>query len=174
MIKSNQKYTSKNTSINKKNTPSIFREVKSKSKWIKGSTNLDLGGGRYDILTHRLNEEFSIRNLIYDPYNRSKEHNDSILSILKSEKADTSTISNVLNVIKEEKERINLLKNAFFNIKDSGTLYITVYEGNRTGVGKLVRNDQFQLNKKTSEYLDEIKKVFPKVEIKGKLIICKK
>ena len=174
MIKSNQEYSSKNTSINKNKVPKIYKEVEKHHGWTKGSLNLDIGGGKYDTLSDILKKNDDVTNLIYDPFNRSEYHNVNIINHLYESKADTVTISNVLNVIKEKKERINILHNAFNNLKENGVLYITVYEGNCSGIGKNTRKDQFQLNHKSSWYLDEVRTVFPSANIKGKLIFAKK
>lgn len=174
MIKSKQKYTSQKTSINKTKTPAIFKEVEKKKGWNKGSTNLDLGGGKYDTLSDKLLECYGIENFIYDPFNRSESHNENTLKTINSKSPDTVTISNVLNVIKEKDERLNILRNAYNYMSNNSTLFITVYEGNGSSKGSVVRDDQYQLNLKTKEYKKEISEVFPFVEIKGKLIICKK
>lgn len=174
MIKTEQKLSSKNTSINKNQAPIIVKEVAKRVGWIPGSKNLDLGGGRYDILTEKLHDEHSVTNLIYDPFNRSEEHNKQILQSLEEEKADTVTISNVLNVVQEIDERINIIKNAHNYLKDGGSAFITVYEGNKSNIGKETKKDQFQLNKPMQDYIEEVSQVFEHAEIKGKLIICKK
>jgi ribosomal protein RSM22 (predicted rRNA methylase) len=174
MIKSKQKYTSKNTSINKTKKPRIFNDVKNKSEWRFNTINLDIGGGKYDTLTEALFEEYSIKSYVYDPFNRTEEHNKDVLTKISDTKSDTVTISNVLNVIKEKSERLNLLFNAFHNMKENGTLYITIYEGDSSGIEKIVRSDQFQLNRKTIDYIAELNEVFANVVIKGKLLICRK
>lgn len=174
MIESKQKYTSKNTSINISKTPRIFNEVKQKSQWIKNTINLDLGGGKYDTLTDALFGEYAIESYVYDPFNRNDQHNEKVIEKINNQKSDTVTISNVLNVIQEKSERLNLIANAYRYMKNNGILYITVYEGNSSGQGKVVRSDQFQLNRKTKDYIEEVKEIFPNVVIKGKLLICSK
>ena len=98
---SNQEYTSHRTSINSSKLPAIFKLVKFRPKTV----NLDYGGGRFDNATNWLCE-LDVTNLIYDPFNRSAEHNSFVLSeIKKNGGADTATLSNVLNVVKEEKQQ---------------------------------------------------------------------
>lgn len=170
----NQKITSKNTSINKNRLPVLFSLVNKRKLWVKDSVNLDIGGGRFDIATIFLRDEFCISNMIFDPFNRSKEHNELIIDWLQNNKVDTITASNVLCVIQENEEKIKLLQRAFFALKQDGFLFITVYEGDCSGVGKKTGQDQWQENKKTSEYLNLVKEVFPYCELSGKLIIAQK
>ena len=81
-------------------------------------------------------EDFTedVTNLVYDPHNRTKEHNNStIKQIRKNGGADSATLSNVLNVIKEPEIRLEVLNNIKSLLKPGANLYITVYEG--TGKG---------------------------------------
>ena len=135
--------------------------------------NLDYGGGKFDNATEYL-AEMNVTNLVYDPFNRSADHNKMVLSEIRSNGgADTATCSNVLNVIKEPEARINVLKNIAKLIKSSGTVYITVYEGSGSNEGAPTKSG-YQLNRKTADYLEEIESVFSDVKRRGKLIVCKK
>lgn len=164
-----QEYTSEKTSINTSKVPAIFKLIKT---WKPGTINLDYGGGRFDIATDYLYDEYDVTNLIYDPFNRSSKHNSYVLTTLHNNGgADTATCSNVLNVIKEYDVRINVLENISKLLKPNGTLYITVYEGGKDQV-EGPTGSGYQLARKTAEYLDEIKEVFPDATRKGKLIIC--
>lgn len=166
-----QKYTSKKTSINKSKPPRVYSEVLKRDVWKFNSTNLDIGGGAFDSLSHALSKH-EVLNLIYDPYNRSKEHNEAVLRVAVD--VDSVTISNVLNVIKEKDVRLSVLSMAKNRLKSDGKLYITVYEGDKSGNGKQTGLDQWQNNMKTIQYLDEVKQVFPFVEKRGYLIIATK
>lgn len=164
-----QKYPSAATSINSSKLPALFNMVDFK----EGSINLDYGGGRFDNVAEYLEKEYGATNLVYDKYNRSAEHNRSVLEqVRKHGGADTVTLSNVLNVIAEESERLAVLRNCKRYLKASGTCYITVYEGNGSGEGKETKAG-YQLNRKTKDYEGEIKKVFSNVTRRGKLFICK-
>lgn len=135
--------------------------------------NLDYGGGRFDNATEFLAEQ-NVKNLVYDPYNRSAEHNKSVLAEIRERGgADTVTCSNVLNVIKEENVRNEVIRNIYKLLKNGGVAYFTVYEGSGSGEGRPT-SAGFQLNRKTSQYLDEIQAVFRTVQRKGKLIIAMK
>jgi hypothetical protein len=83
------------------------------------------------------------------------------------------TISNVLNVIDTELGRAQVLENAVDAVKPNGTVYITVYEGDGSGVSRSTGKDQFQLNKSTKDYISEVKKYFKDVTVRNKVIIAK-
>lgn len=164
-----QKYSSAATSINSSKLPALFSMV----KFEEGSINLDYGGGRFDNVAEYLEDKYGATNLVYDKYNRTAEHNRDVLNqIRKNGGADTVTCSNVLNVIAEESERLAVLRNCKRYLKPGGTVYVTVYEGNGSGEGAPTKSG-YQLNRKTKDYEEEIKKVFSSVTRKGKLFICK-
>jgi hypothetical protein len=133
-----------------------------------GNICLDLGGGKYDKNTNFFNAK-GIFNYVYDLYNRSQEHNEDTLKSIKNG-ADFTIISNVLNVIKEESEQIKLLE--FAKQHTNGCIYISVYEGNKSGIGKMSKEDCFQHNKRTTEYMKIVQSVFKNVTIKYGIIIA--
>ena len=95
---SDQKYSSANTSINSSKLPTIFSLVDFKPNTI----NLDYGGGKFDNAVEFLAQK-DVKNLIFDPYNRSSAHNQEVLKEIRDNGgADTATLSNVLNVIQEK------------------------------------------------------------------------
>lgn len=162
-----QEFTSAKTSINKNKVPALFKLAVFKPDTV----NLDYGGGKFDTATEYL-KKFNVTNLIYDPYNRTKEHNNSVIEqINENHGADSVTCSNVLNVIKEYEVRQQVLENIKKLVKTNGIVYITVYVGNGTGIGSKTTSG-YQLNRRTEEYVEEIKKVFPIVERKGRLIVA--
>lgn len=163
-----QEFTSEKTSINVSKVPAVFKEVK---HWTPGTINLDYGGGRADTAAEYL-APMDVINLVYDPYNRTPEHNKEVIrTVRKAGGADTATCSNVLNVIKEPEVRQNVLQNIKKLVKPNGTVYITVYEGSGKGNEGPTKSG-YQLNRKTEGYLDEIKQVFPDAVRKGKLIVA--
>lgn len=153
-----QEYTSANTSINSTKVPSLFKKV----AWKRDSSNLDYGGGKYNTATKYLLANYMCLNFIYDPFNRSEAHNELIMSI---NDYDTATLSNVLNVIKEQEIRIECLKDIKKHLKPNGILYISIYEGNKSGVGKPTKKSCWQNNMRLKSYLPEVKQVFDSVEI---------
>lgn len=161
-----QEFTSKDTSINSTKLPAIYKLV----TFPEGSLVLDYGGGRFNNATDWLAEK-GVEGLVYDPYNRTQEHNREVVrKVRQNGGADITLCSNVLNVIKEPEARLQVLKNIRMLTKPSGKVYITVYEGKGTGEGKQSKKDSYQLNRKTADYLDEVHQVFPDAQRKGKLI----
>jgi predicted RNA methylase len=163
-----QSITSAGTSINAVKLPVLFSKVEFKP----GTVNADIGGGKYDNVTTFLATK-GVLNYVYDPYNRSKDYTEFVISKIEHGQCDTVTISNVLNVIKEQKSRDEVLLNAVDAVKDNGTVYITVYEGDGTGKGKETSKG-WQENRKTPTYLPEVKKYFDDVTLKNGVIIAKK
>ena len=168
-IITNQKYTSANTSINSNKLPAIFRLV----SFHKGDINLDIGGGKFDNAAEELAKQ-GVTNLVYDPYNRSHSHNQSVLNTVRQNGgADSVTCSNVLNVIAEEDARLAVIQNCYNFLKPGHYAYFTVYEGNKSGEGTPTKAG-YQLNRSTIDYIDEIEQIFNNVSRKGKLIIAQK
>ena len=162
-----QEFTSENTSINSNKLPAIFKMV----SFEPGTTNIDYGGGRFDNVADYLTQ-YDVINLVYDPYNRTSEHNKEVLRTLRrAGGADTATCSNVLNVIKEPEVRKNVLENISKIVKPGGKVYITVYEGSGKGDEGPTKAG-YQLNRKTADYLEEIQQVFPDAKRRGKLIVA--
>jgi len=151
------------TSIN--TLPRLFKKV----EWLPGN-NLDLGGGKYQTTTNYL-KSFNVNNFIYDPYNRTPIENITALRLATINGYDTVTISNVLCVIEEYKERIELLQLALACCKPKGKIYITVYEGDKSGISKTYKGGTWQANRKLETYFDEICEVFPTYEVKDKIVI---
>lgn len=162
-----QEFTSENTSINSKKVPAVFKMV----HFEPGTVNCDFGGGKFNTAAEYL-KQYDVINLVYDPYNRSSEHNQEVIRLIREHGgADTATCSNVLNVIKEPEVRLNVLKNISKLVKSGGTVYITVYEGKGNNAEGPTKSG-YQLNRKTADYLEEIQQVFPDAKRKGKLIEC--
>lgn len=116
----------------------------------------------------------------YDPYCRTKEQNAEALQIVEDNGgAQVILLSNVLNNIDDEEERTNVLRNCYDLVKASGRIFISIYEGDRTGVPKIVkRNEQgvpisIQLNKKKNEYISEIEQFFEIVAKKDCVFIVR-
>lgn len=160
-----QEYDSAKTSINSKKLPAIYKMIHIPS----GSVVIDYGGGRFDNAVDYMAAQ-DVTLYVYDPYNRSKEHNrEAIREIRKSGGADYAICSNVLNVIKESSVRKEVLENIKRLLKPTGKLYLTVYEGKGDGAEGATKSG-YQLNRPTANYLEEIQQVFPDATRKGKLI----
>lgn len=160
-----QEFSSAATSINSTKLPAIYNMV----EFRPGDVVVDFGGGKFDNAVNYLKDK-DVTLLVYDPYNRSAEHNKEVLRFLKEHGgADAAVNSNVLNVIKEPEAREAVLKNIKKITKRGAPIYITVYEGRGDGAEGPTKSG-YQLNKKTGDYMDEVGSVFSNVKRKGKLI----
>lgn len=160
-----QEFSSAATSINSTKLPAIYKMVNFRS----GDVVVDFGGGKFDNAVNYLKDK-DVTLLVYDPYNRSAEHNKEVLRILKEHGgADAAVNSNVLNVIKEPEAREAVLRNIKKITKRGAPIYITVYEGRGDGAEGPTKSG-YQLNRKTGDYMDEVGRVFSNVKRKGKLI----
>lgn len=160
-----QEFSSAATSINSNKLPAIYNMV----NFRPGDVVVDFGGGKFDNAVNYLKDK-DVTLLVYDPYNRSAEHNKEVLHILKEHGgADAAVNSNVLNVIKEPEAREAVLKNIKKITRRGAPIYITVYEGRGDGVEGPTKSG-YQLNRKTGDYMNEVGKVFSNVKRKGKLI----
>lgn len=160
-----QEYDSAATSINSNKLPAIYRMV----SFNEGDVVVDFGGGKFDNAVEYIRDKGATL-CVYDPYNRSAEHNKEVLRILRENGgADAAVNSNVLNVIKEPEARKNVLENIARITKPGAPIYITVYEGKGNGQEGPTKSG-YQLNRKTADYLEEIQEVFPDATRRGKLI----
>ncbi|MBR3381835.1 MAG: hypothetical protein IKG85_02200 [Clostridia bacterium] len=160
-----QEISSAGTSI--KQIPALFKHPNVEF----GETNIDIGGGRFDLATNYLAER-GTKNMLFDPYNQSEEVNRATLDyLMQGNKADTVTCANVLNVIAEPDARANVILEAAKAVKEDGKAYFMVYEGDGSGEGKRT-GARWQNNRKTADYMGEIGQYFNSVQRKGKLIIA--
>jgi hypothetical protein len=163
-----QKYSGANTSVNHTKPPAIANLVNKIDGWRLGTINVDLGcGAKPHVFSDWLYANKSIYNMPLDPY-WEFEADERLLSVVG---ATSVTISNVLNVIKEKRLRLKLLRQA----KNLGAtyIYITVYEGDKSGKGRETKPDCWQENRDTESYLSEVKQVFKGSSVQriGKLIV---
>lgn len=166
-----QEFSSAATSINGSKLLAIFKLV----DFHANTLNLDYGGGKFDNATEYL-KTLGVTNLIYDKFNRTPQHNQEVIrAVRENGGADTCTLSNVLNVIKEESIRHEILVNIHKLLKSDGILYITVFEG-QPGQKEGPTKSDYQLARKTSEYIDEVANVFGEDNVtrRGKLIVARK
>ena len=162
----NQQYTSKDTSI------STVNKVYTNMYFAPGSVILDYGGGKYDKNTEYMQNK-GCKVLVYDPYNRTEEHNKAVFEYIQNNPIDYIVCSNVLNVIKE----IPVIEQILGNIKQiqevnksKCVVYITVYEGDKSGEGKITKKG-YQRNEPLKHYLGIVSKYLPKCIIKKGTII---
>lgn len=162
-----QEFDSADTSINSNKLPAVYKMI----NIPEGTVGVDFGGGRFDNAVEHI-RDLGATLCVYDPYNRTAEHNREVLKTLRRNGgADWAVNSNVLNVIKENEARKAVLENIKKITKPGAPIYITVYEGRGDGKDGPTKSG-YQLNRKTADYLEEIQQVLPDAKRKGKLIIA--
>lgn len=166
-----QEYSSAKSSI--KQIPAGFKIIDKYFGWKPNTINFDIGGGKYNLFTEKLLEK-NVTNLVFDPYNRTNEHNNNVLSIVKRFGADSVTIFNVLNVIKEREIQINVLNLALETLKSGGHVFVRSTYMNPKKVSGVTKSGTFQHYLTQKEYLKIVKNVFPNAELKHGLIYAVK
>ena len=158
MKNNNQKYTSANTSINKDKLPAIYGKLAKMGIILDNA--LDYGCGKYF-------DNYALGDGVkgYDCFNYDKPENLTRIY-------DVVISSNVLNVIAEKEVREEVLWQMAQQCLDGATVYITVYDGDKSGVGRPTSEDSWQENRKIKTYLPEVQRVFPDAYIKYGMIIA--
>lgn len=147
-----------------------FATVAKHVGWQRGATNLDLGGGKYEHGVEFL-KKHGVTSHVLDPYNRSAEHNSNVSKTVKSRGgADTVTVFNVLNTIKEDSAHKQVLETAKQHLKPGGRLFLSVYAGDKSGVGRQTKKDSWQRNQGLGDYLSTVQTVFPNAAVRNGII----
>ena len=147
-----QEYTSAGTSIN--TISAVYKLIDTLNTVI-----LDYGGGKYDTNAEYMLQKCNSRVLVFDPYNRTPEHNSKVIQYFKLNPAQIVVCSNVLCVIKEDEVILDILGNIRDLMAYYGILYIKVYERDKTGVGCKTTKG-WQRNQCTESYIPFIRQVF--------------
>lgn len=185
-----QQYGSSVTSINKTRPASGFpyfggtaidkKSGKPKWKgepvWKEGMTNVDIGGGKYDIANEYLSQNFGARNLVFDPFSHKAEHNGQIFDEIEANGgADTVTCFNCLNVIKEPEARANVILQCSQVLKPGGKAYFQVYSDKKqlaNGGARPTGKGSWQEFRGIETYIPEIERYFGNVIRKGDYLIA--
>ena len=147
------------------NVPKMFKKV----RWRSYSVNLDVGGGYHKDATLYLAER-KVKNVVYDHIHKSAEHNAKAISfVIGIGGSNSVTLSDVLNVIPSWRDRDAVLYYSKFLARKSAPIYIGVYEGDKSGVGKMT-DKGWQANLEISEYEKAIANRFEIVSIKDGVI----
>lgn len=167
-----QKITSANTSL--RQVPALVKKVplllNNPDYWSSVGRVLDYGGGKYDLCTNYLRDR-GATNLVYDPFNRSPEHNKQVLDSLNRHKANAAICANVLNVIRRPVVRLQVLKHIRELVTEDALVFFDCYEGRGDSRGRKTSKG-WQANRPLRSYLHEIKKVFPYVIYKRRVIVA--
>ena len=161
-----QEITSAQTS--RSQLPASFKKIDNTDGWKPNTINMDIGGGKFEQGTEFLSER-GVQNFVYDPFNRTKEQNDSAVDNAAFGKSDTVTVNNVLNTIPDQDNQKLVLQQAENALKLGGKMYMINFEGDRSGVGKQTR-DGFQQNKRPNDYLPLVREVFPNAVVRNNVI----
>jgi len=169
--------TSANTSINKTKPPAIVKLVEKIGGFKRGQSVFDYGCGKYpDVTEKAIQGKTRVRYAGYDLYNRTQEENDKACREIPEGCAHVVLLSNVLNVIHPRAIQAVTAIRAQEKLRIGGTLYITVYEGDKSGSGRMTKEDCWQENRKTEDYMPMLRDIFGEENVtrKGKLIIAQK
>lgn len=151
-----QNFTSAATSINSRKLPAVYRKM----SFLPGEIVVDYGCGRFtDHITKHLQ---GVEYLPYDKFNQPESVNIHTagrlaeISLSRNRCPFTFICSNVLNVIDDDETIQEILGTFAAFIAGPGPqvrAVITVYEGDRSGVGRQTGKDSWQRNQKLAEYL---------------------
>lgn len=155
-----QAITSADTSLNQ--VAALFKKV----TFPAGSKVLDYGGGRFDTAAEYMAENGVFLG-VYDPYNRTPEHNAAVMELFK--RPDFITCNNVLNVIAEN----DVIDGILSTLASYGVpVFISVYEGDRTGRGRATTKG-YQRNMRSADYTAMLEKHFDAVSLKNGIFTCR-
>eukprot|EP00877_Chromochloris_zofingiensis_P010470 jgi/Chrzof1/5677/Cz16g11110.t1 len=121
--------------------------------------NIDVGGGKFDTNINYLKHKYQVTNRVYDPFNRSKEHNLAVLQESITAPFDTATSISVMNVIKDKADRVDHVRLTFDCIKPGGVAYFKVFAGNGSGQED-VQEGTYQSNRGAESYADEVAQIY--------------
>lgn len=158
MVAPRQKHTSAKTS--RAQVPALHRALVRAGVWEPYDTNADIGGGKYNLASDFLAEHL-VGNVVYDPYNRPRDHNQAAIKVIRSG-LTTATLANVLNVIAEPEIRAAAIRLAAEAVAPNRYAYFGIYEGSKSGVAKQTR-DGWQENRKLRTFVPEIEPFFEHV-----------
>ena len=161
-----QEFTSKDTSVNSVKMAAPFKLI----DWKSGTINADIGGGPHDNAVEYL-KGLGIDNVIFDPYNRKRQHNLEAVDKIRDGRADTATVNNVLNVIKERRVQSHVIEQAANALKATGTAYFHIYEGDGSGNPK-ASTKGWQENRKRDDYIADIEEHFGRVTTSKGMIVA--
>ena len=166
-----QTFTSASTSVNRSKLPAVYRKatLSRRTPFV-----VDYGCGKY---TDHIKTAMKEQNKIlypYDPYNQPthiNRHTMDFIDWAERERIDIDIVcSNVLNVIDSDSEVSRICHNLEeIATRTGGTAYITVYEGDRSGVGRQTGKDSYQRNAPLRDYL----RFFHNATTKNGVIIIK-
>lgn len=148
-----QTFTSSATSINKERLPAVYRKAD-----FSASLVMDYGCGKYtDHIKQYVNGQHRAF-LPFDPYNQPDDRNAATATLVCNAMYRQFPVdvvcSNVLNVIDDDDEVRKVAHHVEeITARSGGTGFVTVYEGDRSGIGRQTGKDQYQRNEPLRNYL---------------------
>lgn len=163
-----QKITSKNTSVNK--LAAFYKKAVKAGIIGYEETVLDYGCGKNIEYLSEFADENNFAVMGYDPYHMTRKQNNTALHHANMRHVDLIACNNVLNVLDDEALRLACHKIRAIVLKYKVPVYFTVYEGDKSGIGKATKKDCYQRNNKAQRYVEYLKDFFDKVTIKNGII----
>jgi hypothetical protein len=164
------KITSKNTSLNQ--IPAGYKKSK-KYHHLDNSVVFDYGCGKYVEKVQAWAKD-NINSVVvgYDPYNRTTS--DNLKALIDAQDCNVIVCNNVLNVLTDDKIDFVIRDIAALAIRNNiKKVYVTVYQGNRSGKGKISKKDCWQRNEKIVDHVERLKRVFDNVSASNGIITIK-
>ncbi|MBA3722198.1 MAG: hypothetical protein H0W88_07345 [Parachlamydiaceae bacterium] len=123
--------------------------------------NFDNGGGNFDFNTQFLSRYYGVKNIVFDPFQRSDEHNQIALIEIQKHDFDTTTSNSVLNVIDRQDARFKHILLSCDSLKEGGSAFFKVYPGNSSFVEQW-HQDGYQSNRTAKTYQEDVEVIFGK------------
>ena len=116
------------TEISERLDELVEKAAPDKPMWISGGINAAIGGGASQEATNILLNRHGVTNVVYDPANRSPEHNEEAAKLIRGGQADTATVASVMNSGVSDDVRAHAIELAADAIKPNGSAYFWVTE----------------------------------------------
>lgn len=148
-----QTVTSARTSVNSSKLPAVYGKIKALHPFV-----FDYGCGKHVAHIREHVDSMNAFYMPFDPYNQPNAVNKPSLKMLMKciqyKKPVDVICSNVLNVIDDD-DTVRKIAEHIMHIVNStgGTGYVTVYEGDRSGIARYTGADSYQRNAPLRSYL---------------------
>lgn len=124
---------------------------------------LDVGGGKFDCNRDYLKTTRNITLFVWDPFNRSSQHNLQIEHEMAENTADAATSMSVLNVISEISARLAHIVTVWKSLTVNGKAYFKIWPGEDIFKGTYLPSStskSYQANAFCDRFIREIQLVF--------------
>lgn len=146
-----QTRSSANTSVNSVKLPSAF------THFTPYGHIMDYGCGKFYNNTKKYCDEYCLSYHPFDVFNCPNSENEKTIAFGENHGFNKIYCCNVLNVIDDVETIMNIIKRMYTYLVITGTIYIQIYEGDKTGVGRETKYDCYQRNAKTVDYIDIVR-----------------